>query len=580
MADITSNLELFAQFEGNLNDSSGNGRNGTGFNSPTYGTGMVGSQSLDCEKDSSQYVSFGNNVGLDNVSAFSVFAWVKVESLTATQTQGIWGKDAGGSSRIGASIDSSGAIVFSNSNGGSHFGITAGPVLAVGQKVPVCCVFDGTQTGNANRAKVYIWGVPQTLTFTGTIPSTTPNNTSTPFFVGRQTTSSSGYLDGTVDQVRVYSRALSPADVAALAHETNENAFWFDNVNIHRSKYHWVDLGGGMQTTNCNAEIRFGFTGTSLKLLLSTYTATGANSNGSIEYEIDGSGTWTRADLSASQYEQSIATGLAGGSHTARIKYITYADGAGSFYTAANRFVVYGVVLDAAATLFAPSVKSRTALFFGDSHSIGNGIYGAGGTRDLRNARIAFPQLIADAINVECSTVGWGNIGYGVGGSNYPAVKNSWSEYYSGVSRLSGGAFAEGQPAYIFLNLGHNDGTGVQPDVEETITEIRAAAPDAIIFVGLPPNLNRESLITAAELAAGDANTHLIDHNENLALTGSYISADGVHLTPTGQQHYADLIVPLVTPFLITDPPTPSSGNSPSPSFSPGFSPAFSPSIF
>ena len=219
--------------------------------------------------------------------------------------------------------------------------------------------------------------------------------------------------------------------------------------------------------------------------------------------------------------------------------------------------IICGVVLDSGETLAAPEIKTRKALFYGDSHSEGVGVTAAS-TQAGRNSRIAFPQLIADALNVECSTVGFANIGYNQTGSDYPAVKNSWSDYYSGASRLSGGSFSEGQPDYIFLHLGHNDNAGtVQSSVEETITEMRAAAPTAVIFVCLPPNLTCEAAITAAELAVGDANTQLIDHNEVMSATGSYIGPDGVHLSVTGQQHYSDLIVPLVTPFLLgEDTPT------------------------
>ncbi len=572
MADITSNLELLAEYEGNLNDSSGNSRNGTGFGSPTYGTGQVGTQCVDLELGSSQYVSHGNNVGIDNASACTISCWCQLESMPA-QTLGIFGKDNGGSSRIGASVNGSGGtITVSNSNGGTHFG-TSGAVIVAGQWIHVTMVFDGTLTGNANRMKLYVNGVQQTLSFTGTIPSTFPNNTTTPFFVGRQTTSGTGYWDGLIDQVRVYSRALSQADVTALARETNRNVIWHDNASLYKSKYQWVEQGNSLRTINANAEVKLGFTGTSLSMLL----ITGASADGSLACEVDGSGTWTRFDLTTTQREQSLASGLSSGSHTARIKYITYGQAGANRYNTTDSFAFHGIVLDAAASVSAPTIQPFKAIFYGDSHSEGVGITGNSG-RATRDSRQAFPQIISDAISAECSTVGFGGIGYNVASvASVPAAKNSWSEYFSGATRLTAGAYTEGEPTYIFLHLGHNDTPGtVQSSVEETITELRAAAPDAIIFVCLPPNLNCESAITAAELAVGDANTHLIDHNENVLATPAYLSADGTHLTVAGSEHYADLILALIDPFLL-DPPATGGSNYTTPVQGPYFSPGFSP---
>lgn len=60
-------------------------------------------------------------------------------------------------------------------------------------------VFDGTQTGNANRLKAYINGVQQTLSFFGTIPATVISGTA--FGVGR---GSGVFSDGLVDDFLLY----------------------------------------------------------------------------------------------------------------------------------------------------------------------------------------------------------------------------------------------------------------------------------------------------------------------------------------------------------------------------------------
>jgi hypothetical protein len=80
-------------------------------------------------------------------------------------------------------------------------------------------VFDGTQTGDSNRLAAYLDGVPQTLSFrnpggpcSGCVPATTTTN-ALPFYFG----DNQGGLDaGTIDEVRIYNRALSLADILTL----------------------------------------------------------------------------------------------------------------------------------------------------------------------------------------------------------------------------------------------------------------------------------------------------------------------------------------------------------------------------
>lgn len=67
-------------------------------------------------------------------------------------------------------------------NDDNHYVIASDGTLKMGQiaKSNVfnysVMVFDGTQTGNANRLKYWVNGVQQTLTFTGTIPAATETN--------------------------------------------------------------------------------------------------------------------------------------------------------------------------------------------------------------------------------------------------------------------------------------------------------------------------------------------------------------------------------------------------------------------
>lgn len=83
-------------------------------------------------------------------------------------------------------------------------------------------VYDGTQTGNANRLKGYINGQPVTLTYTGTIPaSASPLANAQPFTMFRYASSYNG--NGAIDDVRIYDRPLTDAEVSQLYYATGGN---------------------------------------------------------------------------------------------------------------------------------------------------------------------------------------------------------------------------------------------------------------------------------------------------------------------------------------------------------------------
>lgn len=73
-------------------------------------------------------------------------------------------------------------------------------------------VFDGTQTGNANRLKGYVDGAEVSLTYTDTIGSTITAS-APPFVIGDDDAVSDTVY---IDDVRVYNRALSATEVSGL----------------------------------------------------------------------------------------------------------------------------------------------------------------------------------------------------------------------------------------------------------------------------------------------------------------------------------------------------------------------------
>ena len=80
-------------------------------------------------------------------------------------------------------------------------------------------VYDGSQTGNANRMKIYQNGVSQTLGFGAyTVPAATANLAGLEQNIGTYGPSEGSFwMNGKIDDLRIYNRSLSVAEIKALA---------------------------------------------------------------------------------------------------------------------------------------------------------------------------------------------------------------------------------------------------------------------------------------------------------------------------------------------------------------------------
>ncbi len=150
---------------------------------------------------------------LTSASKFTLEALIKIDS-TSTDWTTIIRKGYNFTHRImfhvGPGDNSIHCFV---SNGASAYGKTTANAITVGVWYHVAFVYDGTQTGNANRLKLYINGVAQTLSFDGTtIPATTSS-----LLAGQTFTAGANLGDGNVDhidEVRVWNTALSATTIS------------------------------------------------------------------------------------------------------------------------------------------------------------------------------------------------------------------------------------------------------------------------------------------------------------------------------------------------------------------------------
>ena len=190
---------------------------GTLVNGPVPGA-VAGRRGLEFD-GANDYMNAGDITSTNGVSQMTVTAWVLLQNQLNDSYAGVVSKEQSGTARwciLQNSIQSN--VFVAVSSGSNTFGVTSDNFLTANEWHHVAMVFNGNETGNANRLKFYAGGTQRSLSFTGTIPATTASN-SAPVLVGTNTTSSNRW-DGLIDDVRIYSRPLSAAELSAIYHQT------------------------------------------------------------------------------------------------------------------------------------------------------------------------------------------------------------------------------------------------------------------------------------------------------------------------------------------------------------------------
>ncbi len=201
-----SGLVAEYHFDDNAQDSSGNGNDGTN-NGATYTTGVSGQAlSFDGVND---YVEVPNSASLQFTSStpFSIDGWINVGSFTTGEVESIiakWG-DAGGEFGYGVIVNTDRKLHFSLDQFGSHRNNAIGAtVIAANTWYHFAATYDGT------TMQVYLNGVLEGST-TKTVSGSA---SSTPLKIGGQVFEP-GAFTGLIDEVKIYSRALSASEVQA-----------------------------------------------------------------------------------------------------------------------------------------------------------------------------------------------------------------------------------------------------------------------------------------------------------------------------------------------------------------------------
>ena len=159
-----------------------------------------------------EYVEISNISSISNVTEFSISAWINSDSV------------AGSDKEIFTTANStSEAIVLNLFNGDiiASVGTTSqfnryNSAVSVGQWYHLTMVFNGSESTNEDRIKLYKNGVLQTPSVTPpTLATTTPNITGNAF-IGRWALSNVAHFPGKLDHFAIFDYALSASQITSL----------------------------------------------------------------------------------------------------------------------------------------------------------------------------------------------------------------------------------------------------------------------------------------------------------------------------------------------------------------------------
>jgi len=203
-----SSLVAYLGFDGDANDKSGYGNDGTAHSSPGYAQGIAG-QAIDLN-GLNQYVRVGNSDSL-NPDYLTLSAWVRLDTLPSSFAAVIQKYNDGSDDDITYQMmfrdTGDGEIRSTVRNaGGTAFGSGFAANVRAGVWTHLCLTY------GASSMQTYINGVPSELVaVSGTVKPSAYDVS-----IGRGKPLAGRWIDGSIDELRVYNSALSSNEVSRL----------------------------------------------------------------------------------------------------------------------------------------------------------------------------------------------------------------------------------------------------------------------------------------------------------------------------------------------------------------------------
>ena len=202
-------------------DLSGKGNNGNNINGVTLAPGKFGNAGS--FNGSSQYVSVGTPASLNLGVTFTFCGWVNNTSLGSTFRNIVAQYNSSGNIGIDTGINANSGVSVDIQSGGTNYKVwsTTNSLITTDTWYHICGTSDGTLSNTG--VKIYINGVAV---------ATTPSVTGSPVAPTQQSMSigstgafNGGYFKGSIDNVRIYNRALSAGEISAM-YFSQRKQFW------------------------------------------------------------------------------------------------------------------------------------------------------------------------------------------------------------------------------------------------------------------------------------------------------------------------------------------------------------------
>jgi hypothetical protein len=246
--------------EDDMTDYSTYGNNGTNYGTTWTSEGKLGG-AADFDGENG-YVDLGDLTVLKNVSQFSISLWVNQNQLTGNNPT-LFSKYYNDTESIQLATfgvppyDQIFLLVGSEDN--NLYGMIDNDIFSAGDWYHVVGVVDLSQSSDEDRLKIYIDGIQRELSFSGTAPTLTSAESSNAE-LGRYAQMSYFLINGSIDDVQIYSRALSESEVLAIYNATAnqyENNFEdLDNGNYTYIAYGQKEDGNVYSTEQRTVEVQ------------------------------------------------------------------------------------------------------------------------------------------------------------------------------------------------------------------------------------------------------------------------------------------------------------------------------------
>lgn len=193
-------------FDGNANDSGSSVANGTLNGGPTFVTGQNG-QAVSLASASSQYVSLPAGI-VNGLTNFTIATWVNASTIATWARIFDFGSNTTTNMFLVPSSGSTIRFAITTSGSGGEQRINGTANLTTGWHLVAVTLSGSTGTLYVDGAQV---GQNTAMTLNPSSLGSTTNN-----WIGRSQYSGDAFLNGAIDQFRIYNRALSAAEILAL----------------------------------------------------------------------------------------------------------------------------------------------------------------------------------------------------------------------------------------------------------------------------------------------------------------------------------------------------------------------------